>query len=299
MSAEGTGKPSATAAGAGAVTVVPAPGSGPAVDWPAVAADGFPFPEPVGAPRLAAELSAMLVSPDPVVRDDLGYTAAARWIDAGHLDETLVELGDTAAARLGHPETQARTFAPLILCRVLTRGTAATDPALVPAEAAERWYARFAAWYPAERDTRGWDDTLGWLHAVAHGADAAAAFARALPVRGPELLHLCARRMTDDQTPYRYHQLEDARLARAVTRILRAPGLTRAEATGWLDVVAAALDGGGHGPVPAWAFNTFATLQSLHLHLTRGIAGEAAPPHAAAVAARTADLLRLPYHWLA
>ncbi|WP_437090494.1 DUF2785 domain-containing protein [Streptomyces sp. enrichment culture] len=48
-------------------------------------------------------------------------------------------------------------------------------------EAAERWCAGSTAWYPAERDTRGWDDSLGRLHAVAHGADAAAAFARALP----------------------------------------------------------------------------------------------------------------------
>ncbi|MFF7328756.1 DUF2785 domain-containing protein [Streptomyces sp. NPDC008150] len=285
-----------TAAGAGATTVAPSPGGGPALDWKSLAADGFPFPERAGAPRLAAELSAMLVSPDPVIRDDLAYAAAARWIDAGSLDEVLTELGDTAATRFDHPEVQARTFAPLILCRVVTRGAAV--PGLVPAGAVERWYARFAAWYPAERDTRGWDDSLGWLHAVAHGADAAAAFAQALPARRRELLHLCARRVTEARTPYRYHQLEDARVARAVTRILRDPGLTPAEATGWLDVVAAPLEAGGPGPVPVWAFNTFATLQSLHLHLTRGITGEAAPPHAEAVADRVADLLRLPCHWL-
>ncbi|MEV8091655.1 hypothetical protein [Streptomyces nigra] len=67
----------------------------------------------------------------------------------------------------------------------------------------------------------------------------------------------------------------------------------------WLDVVAEALEGGGPGPVPVWAFNTFATLQSLHLHLTRGIADEGLPPHAEAVATRVAELLRLPYYWLA
>jgi hypothetical protein len=64
-------------------------------------------------------------------------------------------------------------------------------------------------------------------------------------------------------------------------------------------VVAQALEGGGPGPVPIWAFNTFATLQSLHLHLTRGITDIGVPPHAEAVADRVAEVLRLPYHWLA
>jgi hypothetical protein len=48
-----------------------------------------------------------------------------------------------------------------------------------------------------------------------------------------------------------------------------------------------------------WAFNTIATLQSLHLHLhlTRGLAE--VPSHAAVVAAELAAILRLPCHCLA
>jgi hypothetical protein len=269
----------------------------PLVDWPAAAAAGFPLPEAVPTHRLAEELSTMLVSPDPVIRDDHAFTAAARWIREGRLDDVLEALGDRAADRFAHPEVQARTFAPLLLSCVLTRSAAAPGP--VTPTAAERWYAAFRAWYPAEEDTRGWDDALGWLHAVAHGADAAAAFGKVLPGRRTELLELCARRMTAPGAAHRYEQLEDARLARALTRLLQAPGLGADEATGWPAVVADALEGGGPGPVPVWAFNTFATLQSLHLHLTRGIAGEPAPPHARAVAARVVGLLRLPCHWLA
>jgi len=238
----------------------------------------------------------MLVSPDPKVRDDQAYTAAARWIGDGRLDEVLEYLGDTAADRFTHPEIQARTFAPLVLRCVLARAVA--EPGTVPKAAAERWYAPFTAWYVTERDTRGWDDSLGWLHAVAHGADATAAFAQALPDRRAELLELCARRMTA-AADYRYVQLEDARLARAISRILLIPGLSAEQATGWLTVVAKALEGGGHGPVPPWAFNTMATLQSLHLHLTRGLAEEGIPSHAALVASEVAALLRLPCHWLA
>jgi hypothetical protein len=267
------------------------------VDWPAVAAGGFAFPGEVPADLLAGELAAMLVSPDPVVRDDHAYTAAARWIRAGHLDEVLTAMGDTAAGRFTHPEVQARTFAPLVLKCVLARGL--DVPGLVPEPAVRRWYGQFAAWYPAERDTRGWDDALGWLHAVAHGADAAALFAAALPEHRADLLELCARRMTAGDTDYRYVQVEDARLAAAITRILLAPGLDAGAGTGWLDVVTAAFEGGGPGPVPPWAFNTFATLQSLHLHLTRGLADGGVPPHASAVAGRVLEVLRLPYGWLA
>ncbi|WP_120052550.1 DUF2785 domain-containing protein [Streptomyces griseorubiginosus] len=268
------------------------------LDWPSLAADGFPFPRRgVSSARLADELSAMLASPDARIRDEYAYTGAARWIGQGHLDGVLQSLGDTAARRFTHPEVQARTFAPLILCAVLLREH--TTPGLVPRNTVESWYAEFCIWYPAEQDTRGWDDSLGWLHAVAHGADAAAAFAKVLPDRRTELLELCARRMTVARTDYVYTQSEDARLARALTRVLQAPDLKSEEALGWLTVVADALEGGGPGPVPAWAFNTFATLQSLHLHLTRGLADESAPPHAEAVASRVAELLRLPYHWLA
>ncbi|MEU7690032.1 DUF2785 domain-containing protein [Microbispora hainanensis] len=266
------------------------------VDWPSVAAAGFPFPGDVAVRRLADELSAMLVSPDPAVRDDHAYTALARWTRDGHLDEVLADIGDTSARRFTHPDIQARSFAALVLARVLERVSAV--PPAVPEKTADRWYDAFAAWFPAEVDTRGWDDTLGWLHAVAHGADAAAAFAAVLPRHGGALLDLCARRMTADATRHRYVQLEDARLARAITATLFAPGLSVDEATRWLDTVARAFAGAEPGPVPPWAFNTFATLQSLHLHVTQGLAGRGTPPHAKAVASRVAAILRGPFPWL-
>ncbi|NJP29565.1 hypothetical protein OHB01_08500 [Microbispora hainanensis] len=87
------------------------------VDWPSVAAAGFPFPGDVAVRRLADELSAMLVSPDPAVRDDHAYTALARWTRDGHLDEVLADIGDTSARRFTHPDIQARSFAALVLAR--------------------------------------------------------------------------------------------------------------------------------------------------------------------------------------
>ncbi|MFF3568940.1 hypothetical protein [Nocardia jiangxiensis] len=57
-----------------------------------------------------------------------------------------------------------------------------------------------------------------------------------------------------------------------------------------------AFAGAEPGPCPAWASNTFATLQSLHL--TRGLRDGGVPPHAEVVADRTAEILRMPYPWL-
>ncbi|MFI9781443.1 hypothetical protein ACIHCV_43780 [Streptomyces sp. NPDC051956] len=61
------------------------------VDWPSIAADGFPFPEAVPASQLADELSAMLISPDPEIRDDYAYTAAAREKAGKATDQALVD----------------------------------------------------------------------------------------------------------------------------------------------------------------------------------------------------------------
>ncbi|MCB8901830.1 MULTISPECIES: DUF2785 domain-containing protein [unclassified Streptomyces] len=33
------------------------------------------------------------------------------------------------------------------------------------------WVDEFECWYPMEKDLRGHDEKLGWLHGVAHGAD--------------------------------------------------------------------------------------------------------------------------------
>ena len=263
------------------------------IDWQAAANADWPVPEGIDAPRLADVLAEMLTDPDPVVRDDLGYTAVSVWGRRGVLDSELGRLGELMAGRLtDHPAIQARSFAALVFRVVLARGITFPDNAV------ERWYQSFAHWYPGERDVRGHDPALGWLHAVAHGADAAVAFAEALPARAPDILRLCAQRMAAKDTDYRYGQLEDARLARAITVVLRTPTLTSAQALEWFEVLEDAFAGAEPGPCPAWASNTFATLQSLHLHLTRGLRAGGVPQHAEAVAERTVEILRMPYPWL-
>src|SRR5215217_5928180 len=146
-------------------------------DWAAVLASDCAVPagSPVRVGELVDELCDMLASPEPRVRDDTAYPVLAMWTARGVLDGRLAVLGDRLAATLRHPEIQARTFAAMILGWVVLRDarTGELAPECVPG-----WYAAFARWWRGERDLRGWDPGLGWLHAVAHGADALCAFAR-------------------------------------------------------------------------------------------------------------------------
>jgi hypothetical protein len=218
-----------------------------------------------GQPRVAAldELIADLRSPDPVVRDDLAYLTAKRWIPALEPSERLY-LGDRVAAHFASPAIQARSFAPLVLALVVERG-----------EWKQEWWSAFATWYPAETDLRGYDPELGWLHAPAHGADLLAALSRHPQLDPSPLADLAVSRLLAD-TDHVFDAQEDDRLAFALAQILSHPDLTTAQSVRWLDPIAAAFRTGEPGPVPAWASNTMRTLRMLYILADRGFRSPAA-----------------------
>src|SRR3954454_16267376 len=149
-------------------------------DWAQVRADGFVVPTDRPLADLVAELSLMLRSPDPVVRDAHAYSTLATWIGKGVLDEEqLRALGNEMAERFADEEIQARTFAPLTLDAIVSGGV--FEPVWVPP---------FERWYVAEEDLRGHDPKLGWLHAIAHGSDLLGALAQFPAVEPVEMLRL-------------------------------------------------------------------------------------------------------------
>ncbi|MEV0839775.1 DUF2785 domain-containing protein [Actinocatenispora sera] len=244
-------------------------------DWAAVVTADFPVPDDLGA--AVAELLELLTSPDPEVRDWQAREVLRRWIERGVLDERLAALGDAMVERFTHPQVQARTFAPLILANTVDRATAA---GLLDAATLAGWRSAFAGWWLTEPDVRGWDDELGWLHAVAHGSDVVVAFGRSPRTAAPELadlLTLVAER-TVTRTDYRYAQQEEDRLARALAHTLARPELTEAQATGWLASIDRLFATGEPGPVPVEAANTFAVLRAAYVMIDRR-----AIPHRAAV----------------
>jgi hypothetical protein len=276
-------------------------------DWTTVQANAFAPPERRPLAELVDELCAMLASPDPQVRDDTAYPILALWTARGVLDGHLTELGQRMAERLSHEEIQARTFAAMILAWVVLRDAHTGELAV---ECVPGWRAAFAAWWRDEADLRGFDARLGWLHAVAHGADTVRAFGRS-PRLGTDdlegLLDLVVDRLFAD-AGYLYAHGEDDRIAYALASVLTRAELPVARATAWLDRIQVAVEAGEPGPAPVWASNTLRTLACLYVFADRGVrwydpdTGDLGTtmvlPHREAVQDRIARILALTWRGL-
>ncbi len=253
----------------------------------------------------SATLVELLRSPDPDVRDEVGFSELARRISSGAEDENLVNLGEQMTAMFSDPEIQARTFAALVLAEVVDRDriTGGTgEPAVL------RWRDLFAAWFRAEQDLRGWDDRLGWVHAVAHGADALGSFGRSPRLGADDLagLLLLARDRLLAPTTLLFANMEDERLANAIALVLSRPELDAERATTWLEEFGERFTTGEPGPVPAEVSNALRTLGMLYVLADRGVRfpdtdgdnGITVLPHGATVCEVVAGLLRLMWPYL-
>ncbi|MEU7133469.1 DUF2785 domain-containing protein [Streptomyces sp. NPDC046261] len=255
------------------------------INWQTVWEADCAVPRDLPLDELVRELSLALRDPDPEVRDGAPYVVLRTWIGRDVIaGELRTALGDRMAARFTDPEIQARTFAPLVLAMIVARG-----------DHSPRWQAAFERWYPAETDLRGHDAGLGWLHAVAHGADLLARFGLHPAVDPARMLDLAAARLLA-RTDYVFEEQEDDRLARAIALTLTRPELDQEQALAWLAPIRAAFAALPGGPTPPYASNCMRTLRMLYLLADRGIrphAGADAVPlrHRDAVKSTLADVL--------
>ncbi|MFJ9458432.1 DUF2785 domain-containing protein [Kitasatospora sp. NPDC101447] len=231
------------------------------IDWKSIEAADCAVPAGPPVDDVVDELSRALADPDPLVRDGAPYAVLATWIARGVIGASRrLELGDEMAARFTDPRIEARTFAPLVLDMLVSAGDFKAG-----------WVDAFERWYPAEHDLRGHDDVLGWLHAVAHGADLLASFGRHREVAPVRMLELAAARLTAP-TDHVFDQLEDDRLARAVARVLTRTDLTEREAVDWLEPIADRFGADRLStPVPAHLSNCLRTLRLLYVLADRGV----------------------------
>lgn len=151
--------------------------------WQAVLADESAMAEGASLRELALELASFAGSPDPVLRDEIGYEVSARWIGAGRLSSAdlreLLRLHLTNLhAGLGETESDGvflRSFSALHLSLLIARDR--TQPFLEDADVREL-VGSIARLLREERDRRGWVEGKGWAHPIAHAADAAKFLAR-------------------------------------------------------------------------------------------------------------------------
>ncbi|MBV7363780.1 DUF2785 domain-containing protein [Actinomycetaceae bacterium TAE3-ERU4] len=154
-----------------------------------------------------AELLELMTSPDPQIRDGWALEQLAEGILSGRWKSEHPLILANTLNHFDYSEIQARTFAPLILCWLLQTG--ARD---------EEIFERCSRWYLEENDTRGYDAQLGWLHAIAHGADCLGYCGQYKIATGEQILSVFAKRILKDCEVWT-HQ-EEARIVLAIIRTL-------------------------------------------------------------------------------
>lgn len=208
--------------------------------WLALAQGGFAVPAGETAYGLLVDMNALLASPDPVLRDDVAYAAAAQWI----VSRRVVEPGDLRrlAARwtanlddglgtAGDDRVLRRSFSALCLSLVAARDVATP---FLDAPEVEALYARLLDYFARERDTRGFVPGRGWLHAVAHTADAFKFLARGrhwTPAQSSRLFDAVRARLDAGTDVFVWGEPE--RLGAALHAAVRRPDADAAAFDGW------------------------------------------------------------------
>jgi len=196
--------------------------------WRSIAEHHYDVPNGESASALAHELSSLLASPDPELRDDLGYSIFARWIGRPNIlqPDDLRTLADEWAGNLKDGIGESGTYSVLkrsfsALCLSLLAEREAKTPFL----GASRYHQLVAdatTYLQTERDLRAYDAKVGWIHAPAHTSDLLQALAASSLLKSEEessILEAMATRLAS--APEVYMQGEQDRMAQAVLAVVR------------------------------------------------------------------------------
>jgi Protein of unknown function (DUF2785) len=208
--------------------------------WQAVATHHYEVPAGESAAKLSNELSALLASPDSELRDDLAYSILARWIARGVLpDQQLLSLADAWDANLkrgigetGTNSVLLRSFSALCLASIAEREA---KKRFLGESKYHQLVADGIAYLQTERDLRGYDAQLGWIHATAHTADLLQALAgnRMLTSEeGRSILSAIAVRLSSASEVF--SQGEQDRLAQTLLAVLRRDDFKMSVFEDWL-----------------------------------------------------------------
>lgn len=192
--------------------------------------------------QLADELLPCLSSPDPKLRDQVGFETLQAWARTGKLQPaTLQRLRVQLLAVLEGPADAAGVHQPFA---ALTLAELARVDRLQPYLAAAEREALVAAavrYLSAVRDYRGFSPADGWRHGVAHGADLALQLGLNPALDASQRTRLLGavsqQVLADHHHAYRFG--EGARLARAALILQLRLGPDADGWQGWLDRLAA------------------------------------------------------------
>lgn len=209
--------------------------------WRAIAKNRYAVPEGQQIYPMLRELSGYLGSKDPELRDDLAYTITAVWIkhqkqiSVDELNSLLDEWRSNLRVGVGESGTDSvlkRSFSALCLSELAERDLK------MPFLTEQRYRTLMAdtlAYLKDERDLRGFDPQLGWIHATAHTADLLAALAGNPFLRREEqaeLLTAISIRLSSAHEIFMFG--EQDRLGRAAAMIVLRKDFNSAGFADWL-----------------------------------------------------------------
>lgn len=261
----------------------------------ALARGGFALPPEQRPGDVLLEMNALLFSPDPVLRDEVAYSAAERWIlrdksvDAAGLRRLLDRWSRNLDDGLGERGTDrvfGRSFSAL--CLSLIAAADLQSSFLTPAEV-QALFDRMLDYFGREQDLRGFDATRGWMHAVAHTSDALKFLARN-PKLGPgvdtRLLAAVRAKIATADLVFVWGETDRIGLAlqAAVRRADADGGALEAWTAAWVEAHRALWSKGPHVDESAFAQveNAKLVMRSLHAALSM----DASPTDTGAAAAR-------------
>ncbi len=182
--------------------------------WRGVAEHRYEVPNGESASALAHELSRLLASSDPELRDDLAYSILARWIGRPGIlqPDDLLALADKWMSNLkdgigesGTNSVLKRSFSALCLSLIAER------EAKTPFLGTSNYHQLVTAavtYLQTERDLRGYDAKVGWIHSPLLTSD-----------EGSRILRAVETRLAS--APDVYTQSEQDRMAQAVLGLIR------------------------------------------------------------------------------
>ena len=209
--------------------------------WIALARNRFALPEGRNAVDLLVEMNPLLASDDPVLRDDVAYSAAERWIlrdrrvapaDLRRLLQLWTTNLQDGLGEARGDRVYKRSFSALSLSVIAAADLA--QPFLEPTEA-RAFFDRMLDYFQRERDLRGFDAVHGWMHTVAHTSDVLKFLARNPKLaEGSDVRLLAAVRAKIESHDAVFTWGENDRMALALHAAVRRPDADSGALTQWL-----------------------------------------------------------------
>ena len=222
----------------------------------------FAIDDPAVRTRFVEGLIACLASPDPFLRDAIGFEGLSRMLRAGRIDDPAkTRMARALLDRLGgdDPDGFGRPFAALVLAEIVRADRVAR---YLPDDLRMAIVDGAADYVAGVRDYRGFDEGEGWRHGVAHGADLLMQIAANPHIGDPARLTRVRDAIAAQVAPagHSYIYGEPERLMLPVILLARRGLFTEAEWTAWFAELAAP------APLAAWgeAFQSQAGLARRH-----------------------------------